>query len=419
MSKIDLGSIQYRLRVEGIKSKRAPLIVGAVRRILWPFIRSYHYITLDWVREVVVQNTPRADVDLERLSGRLRAFRAEILAQARVQGDLQSSIEAADMLLRELEARVQHVEALPRYEAPPSEEYARQLRALEAVIESMRGEIQRSDFRIAQLEALHEGRDPQLGEIVTEGEAASAFPIGNAICCRTPFGPVVMKRGDLITNEVLEHGTWDSHLIPWLKAGAKRGTVAIDAGAHFGTITCAMAKYFAQVHAFEPNFENYTYLCANAAIRPRAKIRPHNTALYSRETELSLARPEEQEVSIDQELPLELAFSSVNNTGGLVFSDEGSGINKISARTVDSFSLSDVGIIKIDCQGSDAHVIFGAIETIRRCRPLVVFEWEENLSQAHGVTFQQAKDFLAAEDYDVFVLYRHNDKQIDYIAIPN
>ena len=43
-------------------------------------------------------------------------------------------------------------------------------------------------------------------------------------------------------------------------------------------------------------------------------------------------------------------------------------------RTIDSFNFQDVDLIKIDVEGFEQKVIRGALDTIDRCSPLIVFE---------------------------------------------
>lgn len=72
MSRIDLEPIKERLRVEGRKSLRMPWLIGKVRRVLWPFVRSYHFLTLEWVRD---------QLEAADTSDALRASQDQIAAQ--------------------------------------------------------------------------------------------------------------------------------------------------------------------------------------------------------------------------------------------------------------------------------------------------------------------------------------------------
>lgn len=433
MSDIDLGPVQEKLRVEGRRSIRMRYVVGKVRRVLWPFIRSYHFIALEWTRDTLQQVRAEARVS----SDMVRGLRAENLASSRqtqevrnlatglehrvgaLDGEHWRFVQETDRRFGRVEEKLGAIEETRRLLT----DLDRRLTVLESGVMDAGEKARRLTSRIeSRLQQLESRADPVLASVAPapaqyEGQSL-AFPLGDAVCINSVFGPLIMKRGDLITNDVLRTGSWDAHLVRWLEAAAARGSVAIDAGAHVGTLSCAMAAHFATVHAFEANRDTFLYLCANAALRPGGRIVPHDIALYSTDTELSLATPAQQEIPIDETQGLEHGFRAVDNIGALTFATRGSGVNVIHAVPLDSFRFDDVGLIKIDCQGADGAVILGAIETIRRCRPIVIFEWEEKLSQPHGIPLDAVRARLNEIDYEIEAIYAHNEKQIDYLATP-
>ncbi|MBB5691933.1 FkbM family methyltransferase [Roseomonas alkaliterrae] len=381
MRDIDLAAIQEKLRVEGTRASRHSWIVARVRRLLWPFMRSYFFITLEWVRDRLneAQLGPGGAAS-PRLAEVITAARAEALAASRTVQELRADLEPLradmDQATRSTEAAVQRLE--------------------------------RTLFHLAA----------RAGMPASDGAEAHS-DLGPAVLVDTAFGPMIMKRGDLITEHVQAHGTWDEHILPLIERAARNGDVAVDAGAHFGTLTVAMAKHFRTVHAFEANAGNFNFLCANAALRPAGRIVPHHLALYSSETELSLAAPDLQEVTIEGGPDLQETFSKASNSGGLMFVQGGTGIAAVRAVPLDSLGLERVGFLKIDCQGADGHVVRGALGTIERCRPVIVLEWEAQLAPAHGVSLEEVRAALESRGYRFELLCAHNDKQTDYLAMPS
>jgi Methyltransferase FkbM domain len=69
-------------------------------------------------------------------------------------------------------------------------------------------------------------------------------------------------------------------------------------------------------------------------------------------------------------------------------------------------------------QGADDEVIRGAADTIRRCRPIIVFEWEALLARQFSVTLDDVRSMLSDIGYTIEVLKTHNEKQTDYVARP-
>ena len=84
MSRIDLETIKERLRVEGRKSLRMPWLIGKVRRVLWPFVRSYHFLTLEWVRGRLEAADPSDALRTlqDQLTARTDQLAAQLTAQA-------------------------------------------------------------------------------------------------------------------------------------------------------------------------------------------------------------------------------------------------------------------------------------------------------------------------------------------------
>jgi hypothetical protein len=69
----------------------------------------------------------------------------------------------------------------------------------------------------------------------------------------------------------------------------------------------------------------------------------------------------------------------------------------VRVATLDSFDLHGVGLIKIDVEGAELGVLEGAVETLRRFRPLLLVEIEQRHHRAPiGGVFER----LRALDYD-------------------
>ncbi|MEI8195442.1 MAG: FkbM family methyltransferase [Phycisphaerae bacterium] len=64
-------------------------------------------------------------------------------------------------------------------------------------------------------------------------------------------------------------------------------------------------------------------------------------------------------------------------------------------RVVDPARL--VRLIKIDVEGAEYHVVGGALATLRRCRPFVVFEFEQRTAAVFQVTAEMMYDRLTGE----------------------
>lgn len=194
--------------------------------------------------------------------------------------------------------------------------------------------------------------------------------------------------------------------------------IALDIGGHLGSVTLGLATLFKEVVCFEPNDFNFKVLSANVAINGLKNVRLLNNGVYSRETRLALGEEEKQEIAISVDESGKFDGHSANNLGAYLFTEQADGVFGHKARTIDSYHFEDVSFIKVDVQGADGEVLMGALDTIRRCQPVVVFEWEDLLSNNFSVSFESLCRCLSDLQYVVSPLKVHNEKQIDYVARP-
>jgi FkbM family methyltransferase len=157
-------------------------------------------------------------------------------------------------------------------------------------------------------------------------------------------------------------GESEFNLLPQLVDPAK---IAIDIGANKGVYTHALAKLCPEVHAFEPHPKMFPLL---------VRALPENARAYN--------------VAVsDANGTAELVIPSYNKAG---FTNQGASLDQnkknapfgfttvpISARTLDSYNLTNVGFIKMDVEGFEAAVVRGMCDTVRREKPVLMIEIEE------------------------------------------
>jgi len=168
-------------------------------------------------------------------------------------------------------------------------------------------------------------------------------------------------------NRVPEH-----NIIDWVKNNFMDVNKRfIDVGAHVGTYTWALAPHCKEVISFEPTKKTYNYLCANVMVKNLSnKVTAHNVALGENTSrDMFYERSEDGgtngfEIKYDNEKWLG------NNQASYV----------VNIERLDSYSLSDVGFIKIDVEGYELPVLKGALETLKHNNyPPILFEsWPAN-----------------------------------------
>lgn len=131
-----------------------------------------------------------------------------------------------------------------------------------------------------------------------------------------------------------------------------RRRVAVDVGAHVGLWSYWMIRDFGEVHAFEP-LEAHR-VCWKRNMNAGLTSYLHPVALGDCEGRCDL-------------------IAEPGSSGGAHIYYHGD-VGRTEQRTLDSFELRDVDLIKIDVEGFASAVIDGARDTLLRCRPIVIVE---------------------------------------------
>lgn len=132
--------------------------------------------------------------------------------------------------------------------------------------------------------------------------------------------------------------------------------ICIDIGANVGLWSCELVENFEKVIAFEPVKEFIQCYEKN--------VKKSNYLMY----ECALGKEE--------------SFINMNivqgNTGHSHIDKSTIGKGSISLKTLDSFNLSNVDMIKIDVEGFENEILQGSLNTIQTNRPILVIEQQKH-----------------------------------------
>jgi FkbM family methyltransferase len=136
------------------------------------------------------------------------------------------------------------------------------------------------------------------------------------------------------------------------------GREAVDAGANIGMYAYFLRKVASRVHAFEPNPQLAQRL---ARLMPDVDVR--HAALSD------ACRPLVLKVPVD-------AGGQVHHERASVSQDFDGQVTeyRVEGTTVDAENYADVGFIKIDVEQHERQVLRGCLQTISRCRPVMLVE---------------------------------------------
>lgn len=231
------------------------------------------------------------------------------------------------------------------------------------------------------------------------------------------YGDFLLRKPDVVGDTIRLGKFWDEHLHDLIIRYSDPQGIAVDVGAYIGFHSVFLAKYFSKVVSFEPQGVVFQMLAANLVLNNVNNVQIHNDALYDRECRLKIASQDKQEVPLNMK-DGQPDYPNISNAAAVTFEIAYTDADSVRSYPLDKLMLDNVKFIKIDTQGSDLRILMGARETIERCRPVIVFEYEVQFSAAHGCQQSDYEKFFADINYKLKLLHTHEDKQFDYLALP-
>jgi FkbM family methyltransferase len=152
--------------------------------------------------------------------------------------------------------------------------------------------------------------------------------------------------------------------LPLVAVFCEKRKISIDVGANMGMYSYFMAKYSKSVIAFEPNIELW----------------PALRRLLGRGFRLEAAALSDQLTKATLRLDRSnTGVATIEEKNNLVCVEDPSAVVSmpVETRTLDSYGLSNISMIKIDVEGHEEAVIRGAGKTIEDNRPVFIVESED------------------------------------------
>lgn len=217
---------------------------------------------------------------------------------------------------------------------------------------------------------------------------------------RTPHGLVFeIDPADAVCREIYLKGLYDSTFLEWTVGVPDRRGGCLDIGANIGSHCLFLARTFTPVYAFEPNPTAYVRLVRNVRLNPGLDVRclpialsdsPDEALFYDiRSGHSGLSGFAENLGHLDRSRYDVRELRLRRLTGDTIVEREGIGA---------------IALIKIDTEGHEARVIKGLAATIRRERPVIVFEWHRHLQPSEPL--DAMRDLL-----DGYGLYELNPRR--------
>jgi FkbM family methyltransferase len=213
----------------------------------------------------------------------------------------------------------------------------------------------------------------------------TAFVLQNS-----PHGTLIVNRFDYnyirdkwygVGAQLLENGAYDLDQITVLKQlltqkreHAGDGVVMLDCGANIGVLAVDLANFmrgWGYLIAIEPQERLFYALCGNLAVNNCFNARAIWAAVDAENGFIDIPQPNYcrpgsfGSFELRQQLGTEPIGQSID------YSKPTSTVNTL---TIDSLELKRVDLLKLDVEGMELAALNGAIETIKRTRPMIHVE---------------------------------------------
>jgi FkbM family methyltransferase len=204
-----------------------------------------------------------------------------------------------------------------------------------------------------------------------------------------------MKAGQVFEQEIIDA----------LRPYVRENSVVVDVGANFGQMSLVFSEMVGPnglVYSIEADDYVHHVLCKNVSNNRRSNVRPIFAAAFDTLGK-TLLYPQQD-------------FKEHNAYGSYGLDPTATHGRSVPTITIDSIAIDrDVSVMKVDVQGSDLAALRGARETIAKHRPVIVFEFEEELQQKFGTSLEQYIEFVRSIGYRI----AKTINRINYLIEPN
>jgi FkbM family methyltransferase len=186
-----------------------------------------------------------------------------------------------------------------------------------------------------------------------------------------------LAKADIINNQLPTVTDYQKNKLDIALGFVKNFTTAIDGGANYGIMSYNLNSKFSKIYAFEVDTPVRDCLKKNVETFELDNVVVCDCGLSDKEELVSL--------------------KYLKNTFGTYINKGVSGTN--ICRTLDSFELTEVGFIKLDCEGYEPYILQGAETTIKKYKPIILMENKNYSGKYYGEEGNLAVDLLLGWGY--------------------
>ncbi len=185
---------------------------------------------------------------------------------------------------------------------------------------------------------------------------------------------VVPVNDEYVGASICARGEWQRDLLIKMAEYIKPGTTVLDIGANIGAMTIQFSHLTGpsgKVLSFEPQYFIYEVLSANILGLALPNVKAYKSGLSFKHGVASMVEQLPDGANTGKNFTDALSSKSTINFGGR---NIGKGGEHIRLNTLDSLNVTGISFMKIDVQGAENLMLYGARETILRELPTINVE---------------------------------------------
>lgn len=192
----------------------------------------------------------------------------------------------------------------------------------------------------------------------------------------TKYGTITLYKNEAYIKGAFKGGGyWDIDTLLKLKEHIDPNRNILEIGGHAGTSTIIYASFLnkgSNVYVYEPQKNMYQLLLKNIEDNNlKHKINPFNCGVFCYSGKGVM-----NDIDLDGGGGVVAKRYNEENNLKCNFGGIGLGSNgeEIDLTTIDDMNMEDIGFIHCDAQGAENFIFSKAKETIKRCRPIILYE---------------------------------------------
>ncbi len=205
---------------------------------------------------------------------------------------------------------------------------------------------------------------------------------------------------DVVAIAIKKNQVFEKEVVDLAAKYIKPGTAVLDVGCNFGQMSILFSKLVGdkgKVYSFDADDWIFEIFTKNIAANNKNDIiKPHFGAVHNVIGE-TLIFPEQD-------------FTEFGTYGSYGIDYNANAGREVKTLTIDSLNIQEpISFMKIDIQGGDLQGMQGAVETIKRNKMPILFEYEYHFEERFKLCFQDYVDFVTSIDYKFHkVINGHN-----------